>query len=53
MELVVINRYRIMCVHMEDPVPQCYEWQKSSTNMRGGATDLKEKLYNVVLVILW
>jgi hypothetical protein len=32
--LLVKYRYRFVCADMEDPIKQCYEWQKISMALR-------------------
>ena len=37
--------YWIMCLDMEEPIKQCYEWQKSNTRVRSWTIELKEQLH--------
>jgi len=46
-------RNRIMCLAMEDPVTQCYEWQKKNIRVRSWTVELKEELYNTGLAFVW
>jgi hypothetical protein len=38
-----------MCLDVEDPAKQCYEWPKSNRNVRSWTMELKEELYNMGL----
>ena len=41
--------YRIMCLEIEYPIKQCWEWHKGSVSVRTLTIELKEELYDIGL----
>lgn len=52
-EHIVKYWYWIMCLDIEDPVKQCYEWLKHNMSVRVWTMELKEELYNTELAFVW
>jgi hypothetical protein len=42
-----------MCLETEEPIKQCYEWQKCNMRVKSWAMELKEELYNIGLAFVW
>ena len=40
---IVQYRYWIICMEINNPAKECYEWQKSNTSVRSWTTELKEQ----------
>ena len=38
--------YWFMCMEINNPAKECYEWQKSNTSVRSWTMESKEELYN-------
>jgi len=45
--------YWIVCLVIEDPVTQCYEWQKKNMNVRNWTMELKKGMCNRRLAFVW
>jgi len=50
---IVQNWYWIMCMEINNPAKECYEWQKSNTSVRSWTMELKEELYNSGSAFVW
>ena len=42
-----------MCLDIEGPVEQSYEWWESNVSMGTWTVQLKEELHNIGLALLW
>ena len=47
------NWYKNMCLDIEGPVEQCYEWWESNVSVGTWTVQLKEELHNIGLALLW
>jgi hypothetical protein len=45
--------YRVMFLETEEPIKQCYEWQKCNMGVKSWAMEVKEKLHNIGLTFVW
>jgi hypothetical protein len=45
--------YRIMCLNMEKPIKQCYQWQKSKVSVRSWMMEFTDELYNTGAAFMW
>jgi len=46
-------KYWIVCFVIEDPVKQCYEWQKRNMSVRNRTMELKKEMCNRRLAFVW
>jgi hypothetical protein len=37
----------------EEPIKQCYEWQKCNIGVKSSAMEVKEELHNIGLAFVW
>ena len=42
-----------MGFEIEEPIKQCYEWQKSNMGVKNWAVELKGELYSIRLAFVW
>jgi hypothetical protein len=45
--------YCVMFLETEEPIKQCYEWQKCSMRVKSWAMEVKEELHNIGLAFAW
>ena len=45
--------YSVVFSETEEPIKQCYEWQKCNMRVKSWAREVKEKLHNVGLAFVW
>jgi hypothetical protein len=43
----------VMFSEMEQPIKQCYEWQKYNIGVKSWAMEVKEELHNTGLALVW
>lgn len=53
-EYTVKYWYRVVCIDVEDPLQQSFEWQNSNnTSVRSWTVELTDELYNFGLAFVW
>jgi hypothetical protein len=39
--------YHVMCLETEEPIKQCYKWQKCNIRVKSWAMEVNEEQYNI------
>ena len=50
---VLKHWYSVMFLEMEQPIKQCYEWQKYNVGVQSWAMEVNEELHNTGLALVW
>ena len=45
--------YSVMFLENEEPIKQCYVWQKCNIGIKSWAMKVKEELHNIGLAFVW
>jgi hypothetical protein len=45
--------YSVMFLEKEQPIKQCYEWQKCNIRIKSWAMEVKEEVHNIGLALVW